>query len=231
MLTILFLMFGLLTTNPQATDSETRNLDSFTELSISGNISVELIASDTHKAEIEILKGDIDKLVTSVKGSTLKIKFKNKDGWNWGGNQNKAKITLHYVKLDGIDASAGSKVSCKDAIAASDFELDASSGSSIKIELDTESLDVDVSSGASIKVYGVSDIQSVDISSGASYHASDLESKKCTVEASSGASAKIWVSQTLSADASSGASIRYKGDPEDTNLDPGKYSGGSIRKM
>jgi len=231
MLTILVIILGFLSSGTTATNVETRNLDEFTGLSVSGSISVELVASTEHKAEIELLKGDIDKLITEVKGSTLKIKFKNKDGWNWGGNQNKAKIVLHYVDLDMIDASAGSKVSSKEKVSAKEMEMDVSSGASVKLELETQKLDADVSSGASVKIMGTADDQSIDISSGASYHASDLASKNCDVDASSGASAKVWASQSLKADASSGASIKYKGDPEKTNLDPGKYSGGSIRKM
>ena len=232
MLTLLSLFLAFFTLNPAAvSDHETRDLDAFKYLDVSGSISVELIASNEHKVDIEMLRGNIEDLITEVNGKTLKLKFKSK-GFNWNSNnKNKAKVKVYYSMLDGIDASAGSNVRSESEVNADNMEIDVSSGASVKVSFDVEKLDVDISSGGSVKVSGEATKQYVDISSGASYIANDLKSKWCSVDASSGASAKVWVEEELEADASSGASIRYGGDPKHKDIDAGKYSGGSIREM
>jgi hypothetical protein len=55
-----------------------------------------------------------------------------------------------------------------------------------------------------------------------------LESETAVVNASSGAEAKISVSKDLDAHASSGADIRYRGNPSRTNTH--SSSGGSVKK-
>jgi len=223
---------GLLTNGAEIhRDTETRELDRFTAVEVSGNIKLTLIQSDEHKAEIELIKGDLSKLVTEVRGKTLKLKFKNKEGWNWGGNQNKAAITLYFKDLEYLDASAGASVGGEETIQSDEMSVDASSGASIRIDLECSTLDVDVSSGASLRLAGNTGNQKVDVSSGASYNGVDMISETVKIEASSGASAKVFASKEINADASSGGSIRYKGDPAKTNIDPGRYSGGSIKSM
>ena len=210
--------------------AQTRNLEAFEKLNVSGGIEVTLIKSNQHKAEVEMVRGDYDDLVTELKGDVLVIKFKSKN-LSWGTNNNKAKIDLHYSTLRGFDISAGSTVKGNDAISANSMDIDVSSGATCSIEVETGELTVDVSSGATCSLRGSADEQEVDVSSGASYNGDKLASKNADVDASSGASAKVWVTDRLVADASSGASIRYKGNPKKTDIDSGKWSGGSVKKM
>jgi len=230
--TLCLFILGLLTNSSDVQrDTETRNLDKFTAVEVSGNITLTLVQSDEHKAEIELVKGDLSKLVTDVRGNTLKVKFKNKDGWNWGGNQNKANITLYFADIEILEASAGASVGGDDTIQAEEMSLDASSGASVRIDLECNNLDVDVSSGASLRLKGSTETQKADVSSGASYNGVEMIAEKVKIDASSGASAKVFASKEIKAEASSGGSIKYKGDPDKTNLDPGRYSGGSIKSM
>ena len=68
-------------------------------------------------------------------------------------------------------------------------------------------------------------------SSGGNYNGRNFESKKVIVNASSGGSATVWATDSLKANASSGGSVKFKGDPKQRDIDVGKYSGGSIRQM
>lgn len=232
MITLFSLLIAFFTLNPSTSiDNDTRALEAFQYLDVSGSISVELIPSDEHRIEIEMLRGDVENLISEVRSKTLKLKFKTK-GFNWNSsNKNKANVKVYYERLNGIDASAGSNVKSNSDVVSDNMEIDVSSGASVKVSFEVEELDVDISSGGSVKVSGEATRQHVDISSGASYIGSDLRSQRCSVDASSGASAKVWVEDDLEADASSGASIRYKGEPKNRNIDAGKYSGGSIREM
>ncbi len=225
-LTISMLFFGLIA------QDDTRNLDNFEELSVSGGIKVELVQGDTPKAEIDILKGELDNLVTEVDGDELKIYFSRKGKkWGWGSNNGQARIKLYFVGLTDIDASAGSTVEGEDVIRSKDFDIDVSSGSRVKVHIETGDIDVDVSSGARVDLKGFAIRLDVSVSSGASFRGEDLEVKEVDASASSGGSARVWATNKLDANASSGGSVKYKGNPQEVDIDSGKYSGGSITKM
>lgn len=206
----------------------TRHLDDFNALKVSGGISVDLFYGSP-KAEIDMIKGDIDKLKTVVKGNTLKIYFDN--GYWGGGGKNKAHIDLYFEDLNNVSVSAGSNVECGEVIKTSSFDADASSGSRLELNLDAGSVDSDVSSGASMRLEGLAKKLNVDVSSGGSFKGSALKTKNVDADVSSGGNIKVWATESLSADASSGGSVQYKGNPSKKSIDSGKWSGGSVRKM
>ena len=76
------------------------------------------------------------------------------------------------------------------------------------------------------KITGKAKYFSASASSGSDIVARDFETEKCQVKASSGSDATVNVSDELIAKASSGADIRYYGNPrtKDTN----ESSGGDI---
>ncbi len=206
-----------------------KSLEAFDNISISGSLEVDLYQGSP-KANVTMVKGDIEDLKLEVKRSTLYISFKNKSGISWGNNR-KALVDLYVQDLEGISVSAGSSVNSEFTIVADDFDANASSGATLSIALESKDLDADVSSGASLEIEGNSDRLNVDVSSGGSYKGKRLKAKDVDADVSSGGSIKVWVTDSLEADASSGGSIKYKGDPKQTDLDAGKWSGGSIKKM
>lgn len=209
---------------------EERTLDAFSGVDVSGGINITLEKGNSPRAEIKMIKGDIEDLKLEVRKGVLKINFDSKSNWGWGSN-NKADITLYYQDLSMLEASAGSKIYGDQSISANQFEIDVSSGASIKVIVDASYTEADASSGSSITLDGSSDKLDVDVSSGASFRGERFETQEADANASSGASVKLWVNQTLSANASSGGSVKYKGSPKNLDLDSGKYSGGSIKKM
>ena len=219
-------VFGLITMT--TAQQETRHLSDFTGLSVSGGISVNLHYG-TPKAEVNVIKGDLEKLKTEVKGNTLKIYF---EGKRWGmSNNDKAKIDLYFDNLNYIDVSAGANVECNVVIKADDFDVDVSSGGRLDIEVEAASIDSDVSSGASINITGKADELNVDASSGASFRGAGLMAKNVDADVSSGGNIKVWATEEIHADASSGGSVQYKGEPKKVNIDSGKWSGGNVSKM
>lgn len=208
---------------------ETISLDNFSKIKSSGGLDITLIPSNETKAVVEMIKGDFEDLMIEVKGDRLVMKFKNK---SWmGSNNRKAEIDLYYKSLDEVDASAGSKIVGDDHISCKSFEVEASSGAYVRLAIESDKLGVDVSSGASVNLKGEAKKQSVDVSSGASYKGTKMETEVTDVEASSGASAKVYVTKEIRAEASSGGSVKYKGSPEKKDIDSGKYSGGSVKAM
>lgn len=204
------------------------NLSDFDRIEVSGNIVTTLINSNKNSIEIEMISGDIDNLKSEVEGNSLILKIKNNKGWN---NQTKAKITVYHDGISNLDASAGAKAISEDVLHSVHMDVSVSSGANCDINLESEKLNVDVSSGARARIKGSSMSQRADVSSGASYDGLALKTSKTDVEASSGASAKVWSTEEIKAEANSGGSVKYKGDPKNASIDTDKYSGGSVKKI
>lgn len=226
--TIILGGFGI-NTNVQA-QSETRNLSEFSDMSVSAGIEVILHESNKNYADVTLKNADSDDLIIDVKGDKCVIKWES--GWNgWKSNNRSATVELYYTNLDGISASSGSKVESDGTVRGEDFDVDVSSGAHVSIDLECNDLDVDVSSGAFVRLEGSARNQRVDVSSGASYKGSDMVTQSTNASASSGASAKVHATEKFEGDSSSGGSIKYAGDPKETDINSSKWSGGSIRKM
>lgn len=206
--------------------TQTRNIGSFSELDVSGNITVELTKQAKSVAKVTMIKGNADNLKTELSGGTLKIYFDEKSGvWNSG---DQAKIVLGFNTLQAIDASAGASVSTTEKIASNDFNLEASSGAAVSICVDAQKCKAEVSSGAAVTIEGTTNSFTASASSGGALKAEELTSSDVIASASSGAAIKVHARQKIVANASSGGAIKYKGNPSEKSLDAGKWSGGAI---
>ena len=137
-------------------------------------------------------------------------------------------------------ASSGAMISIED-VRASGFSMDLSSGSSVKVgNASVRSLIISTSSGSMVNLDNVSCTSSnvssssgssvslrgkcggvahYDISSASSVKAADFVASDVNAQASSGSSLKCHAAKSITAEASSGAKIRYKGRPADVNAD------------
>ncbi len=206
-----------------AQNTDTRKLDKFTTISVSEGIEVRLIKGSTYEAKITARNIDLDEILTEVSGGHLKVHL---DG-NSHNNVN-VSISVRFVSLEGIKASSAAGIVSNSVIEASNLKIKASSAADIDLEIKVSTLDVSASSAADIVLSGTADSQTVDISSASDYKAFDLKSKVADISASSAADARVSVSESLDAHASSGASVRYKGSPD--KLREHSSSGGDVKE-
>jgi len=210
--------------------AQTVELNSFDKVDVSGGISVDLIYSNKVEAKVNMIEGNYEDLIIETKpNGRLSISFKKQKGWSsWGGSR-EAEIDLYYNNsIDEISVSAGATVESSELFSAKYMKFDASSGGIICLDVDVEKVKSDANSGAIITLEGNAVRQDVDVSSGAIYKAVDLKSDDADVDASSGSIAKVWVENRLTADAGSGAIIKFTGEPRHKDLDSGKWSGAII---
>ncbi len=208
--------------------SQTIVTESFSKVRISGNIKAELIPASGPKVEYTVLEGDPNDLVIDVLGDQLEIRFKNAKFWEYFKTA-KAKVKIYYTRLERLDCSAGSKVVAVQKICSKRLYLDASSGASCDVVFDGEEVIADASSGAEIIIQGTAASITFDVSSGAELDAYELKTQRASGEVSSGAEARIYCTDYLDADASSGGDVRFRGKPATVNKQ--SSSGGSIRPL
>lgn len=155
-----------------------------------------------------------------VKNNELTIKMKD-------GSYNfkiPLKVTIYYTKLKNISLS--SSANCSGSINEPSIKMKVSSGAEANLELTVEKLEINVSSGAEASLKG--NAKSVFISGGAggNINAKNLIAQTCGVNVGSGTNAIVTATQQLNANASSGASILYYGNPNIEKVNAS--SGGSI---
>jgi len=226
----LSLSFFLLVSFSLSSQSETRDLDSFTGVDVSAGISV-TYHTGSPKAEITYKNADADDLILKQMGKTLKINYKS--SWNWNSNKNRSiKIKLYGDQpLNSVDVSSGAYFYADDSFSTDSFDASASSGGSLSVDIEADEVEVDVNSGGSAEIAGKTGYLEVDANSGGSFKGLELRATKVDAEANSGGSAKVWATDHISAGSNSGGSIKYKGDPKTTDIDRDKWSGGSVKKI
>ncbi len=203
--------------------TQNREVSGFNGISVSEGIRLELTMDQQESVQVTANEDIIDDVITEVSGTTLKVYIK-------GNNFRSFKRTIHVkvtaIDINNLSTSSGSNLRTTNTIESNQMHLSASSGSNLQTKIKCLETQASTSSGAQINVSGITRSFEGDASSGSHLKAADLESSEADLDVSSGANIEIKVKEKLIADASSGGSIRYNGNPAQKDID--KSSGGSV---
>ena len=226
-----------------------RNVPAFNGIETSSGVDVEFTQSPTQSVVVKVEPEKQQYVITEVENGVLKIFVRNKGVKNL--NFNSLKVIVSGPKLSKLitksgsifkavnqinettfvaSCSSGSQVSGSFKIS-TNTALDVSSGVSVKMNLETKSLALEASSGSSIKLSGKADSGVYSASSGSSISAGDFVTKSAVVDASSGASVKINTTESLTASATSAASVQYRGNPSKVTKSASERTGSTINSI
>ena len=201
---------------------ETRTVNaSFSKIKASEGLSVYLTQGSSEGITVEADENLQELIITEVIDGVLKIHCKEQIG-----KASSKKVNVNFKSVSGITSTSGSSVLATNVITTDNLKLKSSSGSSMRVKVNTNDLTCDSSSGSSLKVSGNTISLTAEASSGSTIKAGDLKAESSEASASSGANLTVNTSKALIAKASSGASVKYYGNPE--MLDTDKSSGGSV---
>lgn len=191
-------------------NSQKRTVNSFHGIEASAGVQVFITKGDKEELAVSVDDlGYIDQVKTTVSNGMLKItrqgdwKF-----WNMWKNWN-VRVYVSYTSLDELEANSGSSI--------------------VGTEVVLNNLKAEVNSGGQIKLSGKLNSLEVESNSGGNFKGQDLAVVNCKADANSGGNIHVNVTKELSAEASSGGSIRYKGAAMIKNISTG--SGGSVKKL
>ena len=204
---------------------EERKLSDFNEVRVSNAINLYIKQGNETKAVIEADGIELDEVITEVSGGNLKVSIRKNNNFRRSIH---VKVYLTYKSLESISASSAADVYSESVIKADELELSASSAASMELDIDVAHLDMSVSSAGDIELSGKAGKVTGSASSAGDVDAFDLVCKTADVKASSAGGIRINVTDEIKARASSGGSIKYKGNPMKSNTD--SSSGGSVRK-
>ncbi len=206
-----------------AQQTETRSVGTFSGIKSAEGVDVYLKKGDKESVKVEVTGTDPSNVITEISGSYLKVHMK--DGRYRTVD---AKVYVTYVQLNKLSASSAGSIFSDGLLKANDMEISASSAGSVEVSIEASSVEVSASSAGDVELKGKAKSISVDASSAGEIDAYDLQVEQVEADASSGGEVKINVSRTLTAHASSGGSIRYRGNPDKSITN--SSSGGSVKK-
>lgn len=205
---------------------QTRKVEAFHGISVSSGIELFLTQKDQQEVRVEADDEDMENLVTKVEDGILKIYMKNNSWFNMDWSSTSRKVYVSFKNLDWLQASAGSDVVSQGVLNLDKLDVNASSGSDIELELNASEVSAESSSGSDISLKGKGLSIRANASSGSEINAGDFQAKRCHADVSSGSDIRVYVTEELDANASSGGDIGYAGNP--AHKDINESSGGDV---
>ena len=191
-----------------------REVGMFTAIEVSDGIDVYLTQGELEPLVVEAQEQLIDDLITVVKDDVLKIYIDRATTF-----MKTARVHVTVPNIKKIETSGGSDLIAETVIVGRELILEASGGSDIKIEVEVEHLGIKTSGGSDVDVSGTADKLVARTSGGSDLSGFGLVVHKAKLESSGGSDIEIHVLDELSAIASGGSDIVYKGNPSDLKIE------------
>lgn len=163
-----------------------------------------------------------DRIKTVVKNGVLRIYFDD-EGFNFFRDR-RLRAYVSVKSLDEINASGGSDVDIKQGFSGTKLRLSLSGGGDFYGKVTVTNLDVDLSGGSDAQISGTATTLYVEASGGSDFKGYELAADNAKVNVSGGSDAQVTVNKELTADASGGGDVMYRGNGTVRNV---SASGGS----
>jgi len=197
--------------------SEDRSVGSFHAISACCGFDVFITEGVSSTIKVETNYEEyMSRIKTEVKKGELILSFNIKDQVK-KPNDMQIKIYITASNLTAIKGSSGSDIVSRSPLSAEDIKISASSGSDIKLELNATNIECSASSGSDIKLSGSASYAQVKASSGSDIQMKDMTVRVVEASASAGSDIDVTVTDAINAKASTGADIKFRGNPKTIN--------------
>ena len=209
-------------------NAEKRNVSGFHAIEVSGGIDLYLSQGEEAVAVSASKNEYRAKIKTEVKDGVLKIWYEWNSNLRFDWSNHKLKAYVSFKDIDRLEGSGGSDISVDGSIKVAKLAMEVSGGSDFDGKVETDELKIHASGGSDVDISGKAARLTIDASGGSDFKGYDLASDICNVEASGGSDIQVTVNKELSANASGGSDVYYKGTGLIRDL---KTSGSSIKKV
>lgn len=194
-------------------NAEARSVKDFTGVEVSGAIDLYLSQGKEEAVAVSASNPEaLSRIKTEVKNGKLHIYFDG-SGWNWKtwSNNNKMKAYVTFLQIHRIEASGACNIKTADMINTDDLKIQLSGASDFSGEVKADKLKLDGSGASNFKISGTAENVQIGVSGACEVRAYDLKAGLCKIEASGASAVRITCTKELSAQASGGSNIFYKG--------------------
>lgn len=200
--------------------AQSRDITAFTNLKVFDKIPVELVSSDTYKAEVSGTMADDVEFVNS--GNELRIRMKPTKLLQ--GDD--VKILLYYQDINDIQASQGAKITSSDIVKSTKLGLTSNEGSNIDLNINAKVVEGKINTGGLLKLSGNTDSQSIVVNTGGKYDGQSLQTQITSITTNAGGKASVNAVESVDATTRAGGIIDIYGKPKSKN--DKKIAGGKI---
>ena len=190
-------------------NAQVRTVGSFHAIQAQDGIDIYLSHSATPSLAVSANGDYRDKIVTVVENGVLKLYYDGEKLSGWKNRQMRAYIG--FTSLDKISASGGADVIVKDEVSANNLALRLSGGSDFSGTVKVGTLDIEQSGGSDVRISGTATNLKVQASGGSDFKGFDLLTSIADLNSSGGSDAEVSVDKEISAHASGGSDVRYRG--------------------
>jgi citrate lyase gamma subunit len=200
-----------------------RQAGRFSGIRVSSGIDVFVKQGDKETIVVEADENLHEYILTEIRDDVLHVYTEV--------NIREAEMKRVYVTMRDIKSikttSAGDVIGVT-PVKSDNLELSASSAGNIKLEVYAKEIEADISSSGDMSLSGEADVLNADLSSAGDLNAYELKVREADISASSAGDADIYVTERITARASSAGDINYKGDPK--YVDAHSSSAGGIHR-
>jgi hypothetical protein len=208
--------------NHNVTKSE-RNTGSFTGIKVSSGVDVYLKQGDNEAVTVEADENIHEYIITEVKGGVLHVYTEANIR-----DAEKERVYVTMKEIRSVETSSAGDIVGESPVRSDELRLSASSAGDINLEVYAREIDLNISSSGDMTLKGETDEMDADLSSAGDLNAYDLRAKEADISVSSAGDADVYVTDKITARASSAGDINYKGDPK--FIDVHTSSAGGIHK-
>ncbi len=211
---LLILFVGFLFTNPISAKEQTRDLPSFSEISLRISAKVYLEQGEKQSVRIVADSETLEQIITEVKGRTLNIKFPNNNifkKWDPG----KIEIYISVPEIDGLNLSGSGDI-ISEKINTRILDLLISGSGNIKIEqLTAERVNATVSGSGNIKIEDgdVADELKTRITGSGNIDASGFEAKNVDAQTTGSGNISVFSNGSIKVRIAGSGNVYYSGNP------------------
>ena len=194
---------------------------------------IELLLTEGNSEEVAVTAATVafrDKIVTKVENGILKIHYETKMGSINKTKESKyLKAYVSYKTLDWLHATTGAEVKINGVLKSASLSLEANTGALVDGEVDINLFKISQNTGSKIMLTGKADKLDIDGSTGSKFKGENLSIASCNIAVSTGAIVSVNAEKELQVKASTGGSVKYKGNPALKEIK--KNTGGSVNKI
>jgi hypothetical protein len=200
-----------------------RSADDFTGVKVSSGIDVYLKQGDGKSVSVEADENLHEYILTEVRNGVLNVYT--------DANIREAERKRVYVtmkEINSISTTSAGDVFGETPVKSDNLELTASSAGDIKLEVYAKDIHANISSSGDITITGEADRLEADLSSAGDLNGYELKVREADLSVSSAGDADVYVTERLTARASSAGDVNYRGNPG--NVDAHSSSAGGVHK-
>lgn len=205
-------------THAQGVQTETRKVESFKKIAVSGAYTVYVTQGSDSEVKIEADKGMLEVTETVVKDGVLYIRTSDsgKGIWrNFKKNFDKPVMNVYVTapRVEGISLSGSGNVLSKTPLTMDNLTIALEGSGKIDLEFTAKTVTTDLSGSGKITLKGFTEILVMNAKGSGEIYAFDVDAEKGVVNGSGSTKCTIDASKDLIINLKNYAQVSYRGEP------------------